>query len=62
MIYVCAYVLEYEDRTEGRVLHTGTKESCQRLAGMLPAVAVNDSPKNAFMVVIPEDEWKAAVG
>ncbi len=56
--YVCGYVLKYEDRVEGQMLHRGEQEACQRVADLLPAVAVSgETPLEARMFVLPETEW-----
>lgn len=41
--WALACVLEFGDggEPEGRVLHVGTEAECERLAGMMPAVAYN---------------------
>ena len=55
--YLCTTILEYEDRFEGQILHVGDKETCESVQKMLPAVAVQDSPIRADMVVAPHKDF-----
>lgn len=55
--WMLGYVLEFSDggEPEAKLLHVGTEEECERLAGSLPAVAYN-GPRpvsRAFMRWVP---------
>jgi len=55
--WVCGYVIEFDDggEPESQVLHVGSKESCEAVSDMLPAVLYSgDRPiKDAYMRVVP---------
>lgn len=57
--YAVGYVLTFEDGEQSeQVLHIGTKEECERVADLVPAVAVSGprAVKAAQMVMIRLDE------
>ena len=58
--WVGAYTLVFSDRVEGQVLHRGDREECERVVDLIPAVSVStDERPEAFMHVMPADEWDA---
>lgn len=39
--YMLTSVLEFADRLEGQVYHVGTKEDCERVQSLIPAISYN---------------------
>jgi hypothetical protein len=57
-VWVCGYVLAFSDRYEGRELHRGDQEACERTSALTPAIAVNTAEKcEASLHVMPASEW-----
>lgn len=60
--HVCGYVIKFTDggENEAEVLHVGTKEECERVADLIPAVAYsgNRPVKDCWMRVakLPDPE------
>lgn len=58
--WVCGYVLTFSDggEPEEQVLHVGTREECERVADLVPAVSYSGSRpcSTARMVVCPYPE------
>lgn len=58
LAWTCGYVLEYPDRIEGRVLHEGSREDCERTADLIPAISVSgEMPQDSRMLVMPSGKW-----
>ena len=57
--FICTTILEYPDRYEGQVMHYGDEESCQEVADMIPAVAINgdETPVAARIAVAPAEDF-----
>ena len=57
--FICTTILEFPDRYEGQIMHRGDEEACQKVADMIPAVAVNgeETPIGARMVVAPAEDF-----
>jgi hypothetical protein len=57
MPYVCGYILHFSDgrESEGQVLHTGTKEECEKVMELMSAVSYSgDRPLSKCEGVIRE--------
>lgn len=57
--HVCVAVIEYQDRTEGRLLHQGDEAACRQVSDMMPAVSVSGPtrPRQAFVAVMTAAEY-----
>lgn len=61
--WVCAYCIDFTDGgpAEGRVLHRGTLEDCQRTSNLMPGIAYSgDRPvRGARSMVMRIADWES---
>jgi hypothetical protein len=51
--YLLTTVLDFPDRTEGQVLHRGTREECEKLSALMPAIMVSgEAPSRAWHLIV----------
>ena len=58
--YVCGYLIRFSDggQPEGRVLHRGTREECERMGKVMLAVSYSGSRPDppAEFFIVPDKE------
>lgn len=60
--YVCGSLLVFDDQSaQGMILHRGGRESCDKVADMIPAVSYNGEKRIAEsrLLIMPEEEWNS---
>ncbi|MGL1645769.1 hypothetical protein ACSTHO_23620, partial [Vibrio parahaemolyticus] len=62
--WICAVKLEFSDGgvPEGQLIHRGTKEECERVYDMLPAISYRGSRpvSEARLLLMVDREWLAS--
>jgi hypothetical protein len=64
MSHVLVHVLEFDDGdVSAQKLGEGTRAECDRIAGLLPAVAYNGDKKvkDSWLAVVTAEEWQTAL-
>lgn len=59
--WVVGYALDFEDgESEGRVIHRGTLEECERVRNLMPAVSYSGDRKveRAHSFVMRQSDWE----
>lgn len=52
-LYLLTTVLDFPDRTEGQVLCRGTREECEKLSDLMPAMMVSgETPLRARHLIV----------
>jgi hypothetical protein len=63
-MFVCGWAIKFSDGgdPELQIMHRGTKEDCEHMLSLVPAVAYSGERPGAqaFTFLIPADEWDGA--
>lgn len=56
--HILTTVLVFPDRAEGQVLHRGTRDDCQSLSDLMPAIITNgEAPLEARHLIVPVEHF-----
>ncbi|MBP9034980.1 MAG: hypothetical protein KBG29_13855 [Pseudomonadales bacterium] len=56
--YLLTTVIDFSDRAEGQVLCRGTREECEKLSALMPAIMVSgEAPTRARHLIVPAKDF-----